>query len=136
MNAKQRKIIDTARARIAVAVRDLPSGKRNAVLNSVDRITHTARKASPTPARKPARTAAPISDLDRLNVAQLRALLGFAEESFDETATMLGAVAVWDRKAPYHYDRLLALVRLAGDQIRSILDTEDALRRAIQAGRE
>lgn len=134
MNERQQDIIHRAKAQIVRAARDLPAGKRNRVINATERICLTARKAAaPQPRTK--KKAVPVSDLDRLDAGQLRALLGYAEETFDETATMLGAVAAWDRKAPYHYDRLLSLVRLAGEQIQSILDTEDALRRAIQAGR-
>ena len=63
-------------------------------------------------------------------------MIAFNEDTFDEVAVQLGAMAGWCRTgAPYYYDRMLALVNLTGDIVRRILDLEDALRRAIQAGR-
>lgn len=137
MTTKQQDTIRRSRARIFADVKDLPSGKRNRVLNATEMICRTARKATaPAPAKKEARRPLPPSDLDRLTVAQLRALLRYNEETFDEVAVVLGAVAGWRRGEAYYGERLLALLTLAGELVRKHIEIEDALRRAIQAGRE
>lgn len=137
MNARQQDTIRRAKARISRETRDLPSGKRNRIINSAEKICVVARKAAaPKPAKKEARRPMPPSDLDRLTVAQLRALLRYNEETFDEVAVALGAVAGWRRGEAYYGERLLALLTLAGDLVRSHINIEDALRRAIQSGRE